>query len=615
MFIREVKKKRSKTSKTFYQYSLVQASRIEGKVKQTIILYLGSDTQLRDKEDRAKVLQALKALIFAQPEIFPLDIPSKLESLARSYFHKYTLKYGDQQTDGAAIPPRPDRAEYLNVDLLGMEVSDVRSFGAEHLCAQVLDKLQLLECLQSVGIKKYQARKAVMAIAARAIFCSSEHRTAQILKMNSSLTDCFDIDEQVSHKQLYHISDLLFEHKAEIDRFLHQRITHMFNLKDTLVIFDLSNTYFETGKRGSSIAKYGRSKEKRNDCPIVVFAGAIGQEGFIRHSRNYEGNLPDPEALAMMISDLEQHSDHGPKKTIVMDAGIATEDNLSMLREKGYDYVCVSRKRLKKYPCPQPGKVTRLTDRGHQKVELSVFKPEDQPDTWMSVQSQSKRAKEQSISKKLSERFEQEMESVKAAIGKKGGTKKIEKVWKRIGRAEQKHIRVSGRYQVEVDQKDGLATDIKWERKVDPVKEDKENGVYFIRTSYTDPSESELWDIYNTIRQVESTFRCLKSDLNIRPVHHQKDERIQAHLYLTILAYQLVNTIRYMLAQQGIHHQWTNILRIMSTQHIQTVELPTDKKVVHLRKPSKPIEEVQKIYSATSCTDTQKVKRKYVVYH
>ncbi|MGY8916592.1 MAG: hypothetical protein ACKVJF_16100, partial [Flavobacteriales bacterium] len=110
-------------------------------------------------------------------------------------------------------------------------------------------------------------------------------------------------------------------------------------------------------------------------------------------------------------------------------------------------------------------------------------------------------------------------------------------------------------------------------------------------------------------------FRCLKSDLGIRPVFHQKDERIESHIYLTILAYQLVNTIRHMLKEKGINHDWKNILRIMSTHTIQTIELPTDKKTIHLRKPSKPIKEVQQIYSATGCEETQKAIKKYVVYH
>jgi len=612
MFIREVKKQRSKDSKTFFQYNLVQTSRIDGKVKQHVILYLGSDPLLADKDNRKIVLDILKSNIFRQADIFPHDVPEPLRLLASSLYEKYLIKYGEPEPDQVSIPPAPERAEMHNVDIKGLEVSDVKTFGSEHLCKQVLDKLQLRECLLKVGFADKQADKALIAIVARAIFSSSEYKTAQLLDMNSELTGCFDYRSPITHKQLYTVCDQLYSHKDKIDRFLYNRVTDLFDIEDKLVIFDISNTYFETGKRGSKLASYGRSKEKRNDCPLVVFTGVINAQGFIRHSRIYEGNKPDTGTLSDMVADLEKHSGKA-KKTIVMDAGIATEENLELIREKGYDYVCVSRKRLKDY---QPAtKVSQFTDREKNKVELAVFHPKDSPDTWMYVQSDAKRKKEESMSGKLNKRFEEELESIKAALSRKGGTKKVEKVWERIGRTKEKHNRASGKYQVTVEQDKGLATDIKWELKPNPVKEEKEKGVYFIRTSYKDPGEKELWDIYNTIREVESTFRCLKSDLSIRPVFHQKDERVEAHIYLTILAYQLVNTIRHMLKEKGINHDWKNILRIMSTQTIQTVELPTDKKDIHLRKPSKPIKEAQQIYMATGCENTQKAIKKYVVYH
>lgn len=617
MFIRQVKKQRSKDSKVFYQYSLVQTSRIEGKVKQRVILYLGSDKVLRDKDNRKQVVEVLKSMIFDQPVLFPDAIDPELKALALSYYQKYLVKYSASNDDmaGATLPPAPEKAEYHNIDVKGLEVTDSRSFGPEYLCRQVLDKLGLEDYLTSLGMSKKEARKSMMAIAARAIFSSSEHKTAQLLNMNSELAACYEQKTPITHKQLYRISDELYARKSGIDSFLYQRITDLFDLKDSLVIFDISNTYFETGKKDSQLARYGRSKEKRNDCPLVVFTGVVNAQGFIRHSRIYEGSRPDTDTLEDMITDLESHSGEAAKKTVVMDAGIATEDNLAFLRKNNYDYVCVSRKRLKDYPLEEKAQVTRLTDRGKQEVNLSVFHPKDKPDTWMYVQSENKRKKEQSISEKLSARFEERLQTIRAALDKKGGTKKIEKVWERIGRAKEAYKQVSGRYDIQVEQQDGKATDMTWQCLPDPVKEDREKGVYFIRTSYKDPSEAELWDIYNTIREVESTFRCLKTDLKIRPVYHQKDERIEAHLYLTILSYQLVNTIRYMLREKKISHDWQNILRIMSTQRIQTLELPTDKKTIHLRKPSKPIDEAREIYQATGCSETQKATKKYVVYH
>jgi hypothetical protein len=617
MFIRKVKKQRSKDSKVFYQYTLAQSARVNGKVKQRAILYLGSSTLLEDKNNRVIVLAILKAKIFGIKELFPINPSKELENLGLSLFEKYLLKYGESElVDGVSIPPAPARAEYHNIDIKGLEISNVKTFGVEHLTKQVLDKLQLKTCFSSLGMSEKQSDKALLSIAARAIFSCSEYKTAQFLETNSELTSCFDVAEKVSHKQLYALSDTLYKHKEKIDSFLYNRVTDLFDLEDKLVIFDISNTYFETRKSSSTIAKYGRSKEKRYDCPLVVFTGVINAQGFIRHSRIYQGNTPDSATLEDMITDLVTYSPKTVKQTIVIDAGIATEDNLTYIKDKGYKYVCVSRKRLKDYPNQVTHKtITQLTDRDKNKVELAIFKPKGFTDTWMYVQSEAKRVKEQSMNDKLKQRFEEDISVIQNALSTKGGTKRINKVWERIGRAKQKHNRVSANYKIEVKEKDGKAIALKWRIQTIKTKEDKTKGVYFIRTNYENPNEKELWDIYNTIREVEATFRTLKSDLNIRPVHHQKDARIEAHIYQTILAYQLVNTIRYMLKEKGITYDWINIVRIMNTQTIQTIELPTDKKNIHLRKPSKPIKQVQEIYKATDCKETQTAIKKYVVYH
>jgi len=617
MYIRRVKKQRSKDSQTFYQYTLAQTVRLDGKVKQKAILYLGSDPLLADKNNRKTVLEILKARIFNQEELFPVHAPQQLVDLAQFYFEKYCIKYGQDSVGTASIPPPPEKAEFHHIDLEGLEVEQANTFGGEHLCKQILDRLELKECLTTLGLDNKQTARALISIAARALFAASEHKTAQLLDMNSSLKDCFGYANPISHRELYATSDLLYAHKDKIDVFLYQRISTLFGLKDRLVIFDISNTYFETRKTESKLARHGRSKEKRSDCPLVVFTGVINGEGFIRHSRIYEGNKADIATMADMLADLQGHASTRGKQTVVLDAGIASERNLALIREKGHDYVCVSRRRLNDYPFDEKEKkVVALTERGKGRVSLRIFKPEGYNDTWLYVQSQAKRRKEQSMNGKLRERFEEELANIEAALHKKGGTKRIDKVWERIGRAKERHNRVSSGYEVSLEQKDRKAISMKWrEKEHKKSKEDKTKGVYFIRTSYTDPSEEQLWQVYNTIREVEATFRSLKSDLHIRPVHHQNDERIEAHIYLTILAYQLVNTIRHMLKEKGLHYDWNNITRIMSTQTIQTLVLPTDKKTIHLRKPGKPIKEAQEIYTATACQQTQKPIKKYVVYH
>lgn len=585
-------------------------------MKQSNILYLGSDRLLEDKNNRQLVLEMLKASIFKQPELFPRQMPEKLKRLALIYYEKYQIKYGQSQDNPTSIPPSKEQSEFHNTDIKGLEVEDVKEFGAEHLCKQTIEKLGLESFLKGLGLSDAHVSTSLISIAAKAIYAASEHKTAQILDINSELAACFGHSQPITHKQLYKVSDRLFQHKDAIDRYLYERLSSMFSFKDSLVIFDISNTYFETGKHQSKKAKYGRSKEKRSDCPLVVFTAVINREGFIRHSRIYEGNKADVATLEDMIKDLEANTTGAREKTIVIDAGIADDKNLELIDQKGYKYVCVSRKRLRDYTLGDTtSKPVTLTTKSKEKVELQIFHPQAYQDTWMYVESEGKRKKETSIDQKLSQRYLEELQSIKDAFSKKGGTKKTEKVWERIGRAKEKHKHVSARYKISVENQAGKAIDMKWEFVENKIKQDKSRGVYFIRTNHDTTSESKLWDVYNTIREVEATFRGLKTDLNIRPVHHQNDDRIDAHMYLTILAYQLVNTIRHMLKNNGINHGWKNIVRIMSTQKIQTIQIPTDKKVIYLRKPSKPINEVQQIYSATRCENTQKPIKKYVVYH
>ena len=174
---------------------------------------------------------------------------------------------------------------------------------------------------------------------------------------------------------------------------------------------------------------------------------------------------------------------------------------------------------------------------------------------------------------------------------------------------------MSGQYTIDVRSQGGKAKAITWKRTEKAVKAENKHGMYFIRTNIEGAAEQRIWEIYNTIREVESTFRCLKRDLLLRPVHHQNDERIESHIYLAILAYQLVNTIRYMLKENGIHHDWKNIVRIMNTQTIQSIVCKTETKKFSIRKPSKPIKEALEIYKSTDTRSMASEKKKYVVYH
>ena len=616
MFIREIKKKNAAQGKIFYQFQLVQASRIDGKVKQRQILYLGSEPELIDKKVRKEVLEQLQAKIFEQPNLF--NEYSKIsERLAEQYYQKYLIKYETNPTDNKiVIPTYDDSTDFQLADLKNINIENNKTFGSENLCKQISEKLDFETCFRNIGFTDNENKLAQISIISRAIFASSEFRVAQYLQDNSSLKNLFNMaDVNISHQSLYKISDKLYTNKTEIDRFLYSKILDIFNLDDSLVIYDLSNTHFEGRKQNSKIAQFGRNKQKRNDCKQVVFTGVINSAGFIRHSRVYDGNTADTVTLKDMVKDLELHNNNTKNKTIVMDAGFASDDNLEFLDNNGYKYICVSRQRLDARETNIVKSKHIVEDRLGNNIELAIFDQDKYKDTWMYIKSHQKRIKEESMTIKLCDRFEQELESIANALTKKGGTKTIEKVWERIGRCKQKNRNVSGRYLIKVKEKEGKASEIKWEKKLPKEKSDSKHGVYFIRTNIDNPTEQMLWDTYNIVREVEASFKCLKSDLHIRPVHHQKDERIEGHIYQTILAYQLVNSIRHMLKNKQINHSWTNVLRIMNTQSLQDIVVPMKTKTLKITTSSKPIEKVQQIYKATNTRAAIERKQKYVVYH
>jgi hypothetical protein len=254
-------------------------------------------------------------MITGSPSMFD-DMPSPLYRLAESYYQKYKIKYEGAE-DPIADLPKSDDITYEEIAADRVELAETKSFGPEHLCLQVLDKLKLGGFLSELGLAKDDVQRALISIAARAIYTASEHKTADILKTGSSLTECIGYRGEITHQQLYRIADILYKNKPAIERYLHDHITDMFDLADSLVIFDISNTYFEPRKAGSDLAAYGRSKEKRDDCPLVVFTGVINAEGFIRHSRIYQGNTSEQNTLSDMVDDLKNYSDASPKRWLL----------------------------------------------------------------------------------------------------------------------------------------------------------------------------------------------------------------------------------------------------------------------------------------------------------
>jgi transposase len=365
----------------------------------------------------------------------------------------------------------------------------------------------------------------------------------------------------------------------------------------------LTNFYFEGRKDGSRKAKFGRSKEKRSDCKLLVLALCINPEGFIRYSSILAGNTSDPDSLPDMVDTLAAKTrvpaDPEQKVLVCLDAGIAPEDNLTKIKDRGYDYLCVSRTRLTDYDLAEDTKTVKVLDTKKQEISLTRVRHEEGGDYYLEISSPAKALKETSMNRLFKERFEAEMTKARDALAKKGGKKAYEKVIERVGRAIQKYPSLSKYYAIDYvrdgDNPKNMA-DIRWRIAI-PENVDRQSGIYFLRTNRDKLDEKATWDYYNLIREIECTNRQLKTDLQLRPIHHQKDDCSDAHLFLGLLAYWIVNTIRYKLKQTGETCYWTEIKRRMSTQKAITTEATNALgEKVKLRLCSNPTKAAEDIY-------------------
>ena len=506
---------------------------------------------------------------------------------------------------------------------------DVREIGAEWLSYQALGQLQISQFLEKQGWNQEDIQLAQSHIISRAVYPASELETARWIQENSSVCEVtsYDIDK-ITKDKLYKISKKLYSEKDLLEQHLSVRTNELFDIQDKIMLYDLTNTYFEGRMLNSKMAKFGRSKEKRSDAKLIVLALVVNTEGFIKYSSILEGNTSDPKTLEGMINTLRLKTSSSTKKAlVVIDAGIATDENLEMIKEKGYDYLCVSRSNLKKYNVEVGDSVVRVKDNRKQIIELSRVKSNRNTDYYLKVESKSKELKERSMNQQFKSRFETEMQKISDSLSKKGGVKKASKVYERIGRVKQKYPSIQRYYDIEVilqspDNKDNklinntdrIVESISWAIKQD-VDINARSGVYFLRTSLTDVSEKEVWDFYNTIREIESTFRTLKTDLDLRPIYHKKDESSMAHLHLGLISYWLVNTVRYQLKKEKINFCWREIVRTMNTQKaVTTLAQNVQDEVIMIRRCSEPNEKVKKIYDVLKYKYAPFKKKKSVVH-
>lgn len=569
---------------------------------------MGSSIQLPEK-DHKMLAQRIEEIIYGTPSFVPY--PKEVERLAQMYasqvIRNLSAAAANPTESSIAISPigkdtiaksTLDEEHFVTIDVNTVEQSEPRTVGTEHLLLKMSDQIGLTKKLKELKLSDTEIALSLGTIVARATRPRSERATYSWLCKSSGLSELLDFDfNKSSLNRLYKISDKLLNHKNDIERHLEITEQQFHGYRSTIALYDLTNTYMEGQAKSNSKATYGVSKEKRSDCPLITMGLVMNEHGFLNRTSMLPGNASEPKTLQAMISKLDTHASLF-KPIIVLDAGISSEDNLQWLKENKYPYIVSARQ-----DAPSMEIEGELVPVGDLKnfVKAALVKGSTEgEEKWLYCESEAKAVTATQMKESFKKQFEENLQKLVNGLTKSKGRKKYTKILERIGRLKEKHKRISGCYDIKVTPtEDGMhASAIEW-KIIEEKMSEKLTGSYFLRTNLTQNDPKELWQLYNSLRGVEDAFRFMKSSLGFRPVYHQKERRVDGHLWITVLAYHLIQNCLYQLGKQGINNHWESIRSIVGTRVRVTTQAKTKEgKTLYHRSSTKAEGEQIAIYKA-----------------
>lgn len=590
MYIRKTKT-RSINNTNHFTYRLVESRRDPvGKVKQHTLLNLGAHYGIVEESDLPLLSQRIENIITGQQSLLPLtdNLETEAQRIANLVIKKHAkpLIYDDKK----------DQAQYREVDIDTIEHSDIKTVGSEHLAYETAKKINLIRILSECGLSEKEINSAMATIIGRLIAPGSEVSTVKYLRNNSALDEILATDFSNLHKnKLYKISDLLLKHQSAIEQKLYSKEKELFALSEIVTLYDLTNTYFEGESNGNDYGAYGHSKEKRKDCKLVTLALVLDASGFPKKSHIFKGNIAEAGTLQSMLEKISNK-----KAVVVMDAGIATEANIAWLNDNDYKYLVISRKRNQSLPDIE-GVVVK--DDPENKITTFLLKNDQETELYCHSQGVEKRSSK--ILEKSINRFEEELQKIANGLQKKTSTKKYDIILQRIGRIKEKYSMVARQFDIKItaDDTKEKVTAIIWENT--PKKQHKSPGIYCIRTNQRELNNQQIWNTYRMLNDIEEAFRTLKTDLGLRPIFHQTTDRISGHIFISVLAYHILHSVRYQLKLNDINDSWQTIMFKLSTHYRITTSLQQkNAKPIHIRKSTRANPEQQKIYRACNIPST-----------
>jgi len=505
---------------------------------------------------------------------------------------KHCAERTDAQQPGLFFDPQP---EWVEVDARGVRVERSRQFGGPWLGLELLRHLELDRFLnEALPVGREQIPWPLMAtvlVLGRLCDASSELHLAEQFYQSSALADLLSVPaEKVNEDRLYRALDTLLPHKAGLEKHLQEKLGELFELDYDLLLYDVTSTYFEGQAEKNSQAQRGYSRDHRPDCKQVNIALVVSRCGMPLGYEIFAGNRNDATTLEEIVAHIEGL--YGRANRIwVMDRGMAGTDNVEFLREGGRRYIVgMAKNSLRKFERELLAPDWR---RVHEGLEVRITPAPGGKEVFILCRSAERRAKEQAMHERFERRIEEGLQKIQTSCEKK--KQKPVVIATRVGRLLGRNTRAAALFDVKVEaDRSGFAR-LRWS-KVETWRQwaRLSEGCYLLRSNVTDWSPEDLWRAYIQLTEAEAAFRIHKSDLAIRPVWHQKEHRVQAHILVCFLSYVLWKTLAASCRQAGLGDEPRRVFETLSEITLVDVILPTKSgTVIRKRCISQPTEHQQ----------------------
>src|SRR6266852_2372805 len=475
-----------------------------------------------------------------------------------------------------------DGSQHLTVPvrLKGIRVERSRQFGDVYLALALWRGTgleELCERLLPAGKERTAwAKMAAVLVAARFCEPSSELHIAEDWYRRTALADLLQLaDDQVTKDRLYRGLDHLLVHKAAIEAHLSQRCGELFAVQNDVLLYDVTSTYFEGQAEANPLAQRGYSRDHRPDCKQVCIALVVTFDGFPLGYEVFAGNTHDSRTLQTVVATMEAR--HGMLGRVwITDRGMASADNLAWLRQTGRRYIIGAPKsELKKFASelarPDGWRMV------HVGVEVKLTSHPETGETVILCRSADRRSKERAMHDKFSRRIEAALERLAARIVRSKKRLDPATVNRQIGRILQQNQRAAARFAITLEPDDcpaGFRVTVAYNASFDNWATLSE-GAYLLRSNISDWNDQQLWKAYIQLTQAEAAFRIQKDQLNVRPIWHQREDRVQAHILVCFLAFVLWKSLEMWQQRGGLGNSPRTILEELARIQSHDVVLPT----------------------------------------